>query len=71
MTATEQLIAKQVSDVFPASVDDLRSATRRDAASSRLCAACAFRRQRRSTRYRSSAATSRSAPSRRHSTTRR
>ena len=23
MTATEQLIAKQVSDVFPASVDDL------------------------------------------------
>ena len=29
MTATEQLIAKQVSDVFPASVDDLPLARRR------------------------------------------
>ena len=27
MTATEELIAKQVSDVFPASVDDLPLAT--------------------------------------------
>jgi hypothetical protein len=31
MTATEQLIAKQVSDVFPASVDDLPLADARDA----------------------------------------
>ena len=29
MTATEELIAKQVSDVFPASVDDLPLAGRR------------------------------------------
>ena len=39
MTATEQLIAKQVSDVFPASVDDLPLGDAgRGAASSRRCA---------------------------------
>ena len=60
MTATEQLIAKQVSDVFPASVDDLPLA---DAARRGLIAPLRnlCRRRPRSTPSRSSAATSRSA----------
>ena len=63
MTATEQLIAKQVSDVFPASVDDLPlgDAARRGLIAPLRCMR-ARRRPPRSTRSRSSAATSRSAP---------
>ena len=46
MTATEQLIAKQVSDVFPASVDDLPLADAARRGSSRRSATCASRRRR-------------------------
>ena len=70
MTATEQLIAKQVSDVFPASVDDLPLA---DAARRGLIApsgTSAFRPRLRSTRCPSSVVTSRSARSLPHSTIR-
>ena len=72
MTATEQLIAKQVSDVFPASVDDLplADAARRGLIAPLRCLR-ARRRPRRSTPSRSSAATSRSARSPPRSTTRR
>ena len=68
MTATEHLIAKQVSDVFPASVDDLplQEAARRGLQSPRF--GLAFRRCA-VLRSRSSAATSRSRAS--ASTTRR
>ena len=70
MTATEQLIAKQVSDVFPASVDDLPLG---DAARRGLIAPPRCMRvppPPRSTRCRSSAATSRSTRSPQPSTTR-
>ena len=71
MTATEQLIAKQVSDVFPASVDDLPLAGRGPTGPDRSrCGTSGSRPPPRSTRCRSSAATSRSAPSPPHSTTR-
>ena len=72
MTATEQLIAKQVSDVFPASVDDLplADAARRGLiARSAICRCVPWRRP--STRCRSWAATSRSARSPQLSTIRR
>ena len=62
MTATEQLIAKQVSDVFPASVDDLPLADAARRGLDRAAAlTCASRRWPRSTPCRSSAATSRRA----------
>ena len=71
MTATEQLIAKQVSDVFPASVDDLpaagRGAARPDRAAAEPPRSAGGRDL---TPCRSSAATSRSALSRPLSTTR-